>query len=404
MHSPWHTRYMGPFLFGVILGLPAARAYFPVIPAVVAYFPVLVLVAMMIVKMGIWPLHRLRLEVGVQVVLVCVLLSWLALSSSWTLSYSQYEVDLRYLLFAGIITVTAGATLSFGDLDRLIKVICTIGLIVGLGVVAEFAVLGSLQTSGTKISEIYLTIANLVGVAATGASIRFVASPGAARGWGFLALALMLELSLSLARGALLSSILILVVGVVTIPLLKIICSRGLRVWSFGVFKMSAVVILIVGALGMGMQVERTRVRLVRMFSGHELAEGGRGEIWRVSLDNIREAPIAGYGLGSNGLLSRGFDGGYPHNLFMQVWLDGGWLAVILLVAILGLPIFVAVQRVVQGERNTGTDILFSLLAMFVFEILEFSKSGNFYAARILLVLSVAVVIAATAPMRSSSQ
>ena len=144
----------------------------------------------------------------------------------------------------------------------------------------------------------------------------------------------------------------------------------------------------------MALQVGRTKARLLRMLSGNELEEGGRGAMWREALGYIQDSPFLGYGLSSNGLLVSGTEVAHPHNMFLQVWLDGGALAVITLLLILMVPVF-SFLRNLGGAGRINEALLFPFVGMFFFLFLEYSKSGNFYTARGLFIFALCVVFLA---------
>lgn len=382
-----------PLLFVAILAFPVVRAFFPAIPPWGMFLPLAGLVLIAGLELSARPISFIPRDMLIYLGLVFSFLVWLAVTSIWTISPDQYLDDLRYLGLLGLLTFCSASLLHVDNLDRFLLLLCLTGFVGGLLVVGEFILLGSLQVTDTSISSIYLTVANLIGVAATGASVRFLVLEKFHWGWGVLALALLLELSLSLARGALLATVLIVGAMAILMPALHMVRRQGVGTWIQGSFKLAAVFLLIAGTFTMGMQVERTRTRFLRLFTGEELESGGRGQIWDQALMSLNDNPFWGSGLGSNGILSRGYDEGYPHNLFLQVWLDGGWPALVLLAGIIGCPLLIAARMTREDRSLEKMKLLLPFLAMFIFQIFEYGKSGNFYAARPFFVFSIAVVI-----------
>ncbi len=76
----------------------------------------------------------------------------------------------------------------------------------------------------------------------------------------------------------------------------------------------------------------------------------------------------------------------YPHNLFLQVWMDGGFVAVLMLGALMLGPMILFVKRF---KANVDDPVYLSLFAVLILLVLEFSKSYDFYAAISLVVVSV---------------
>jgi len=381
-------------MLALIFFLPSIRAYVLFIPRAVYFGPLLVLVALALLKM--WRTPRLAISpiLVLYVTLVAFFCIWLMVSSFWTISSSQYQIDLVLLGTILVLVVSCAVLLDNQSIEIFFRLVCLIGAIVGLAVIGEFLILGSFNAGGTHLYDVYLTIAHLLGLAATGASIRYLASEKNSWGWGVIAGILFLELALSLARGALLSTLLIFLVFSVGILVYQLWRNPGFGNWASGITKFGTTFLLGLGTITMALQVERTRSRLLRMFSGTELEEGGRGSIWREALGNIQDSPWLGFGLSSSGPLSMGMESDYPHNLFLQVWLDGGLLALVLLTIILAVPIL-SVARVIMKPDFDREPLLFPLVGMYCFLFLEYSKSGNFYTGRGIFLFGLCMIMLA---------
>jgi len=147
------------------------------------------------------------------------------------------------------------------------------------------------------------------------------------------------------------------------------------------------------------MAVERTARRLERLISGEGASSvEERLSLWRTSWENIQDAPIWGHGLGSNGIMSGATEAFYPHNFFLQVWLDGGIVAALLTAFVIGLPI---VMFFVNKKRMGSIDL--SFLAIYIFMLLEHSKSYNLYTAR-MLVISYVITICSLSRNQSEGE
>jgi O-antigen ligase len=142
------------------------------------------------------------------------------------------------------------------------------------------------------------------------------------------------------------------------------------------------------------LRVERTQSRLIRMVDVvRELEAGGRGELMANAWHHIREKPLIGYGLGSHGLKSGSREDTHPHNMFLQIWLDAGIVAVISLAIIIVWPLMKAIFVLWSNPPN---HILLSIAGIYSFLVLEHSKSGDFYLGRDLFLIALLLLVAIT--------
>jgi O-antigen ligase len=148
------------------------------------------------------------------------------------------------------------------------------------------------------------------------------------------------------------------------------------------------------------LRVERTHARLMRMVDVvRELEEGGRGSLMTNAWHHIREKPLIGYGLGSHGLKSGSREDTHPHNMFLQIWLDAGIAAVILLAIIIVWPLMKAISVL---RSNPPDHILLSVTGIYVFLVLQYSKSGDFYLSRELFLIGLLLLVTFTARVPDS--
>ena len=126
----------------------------------------------------------------------------------------------------------------------------------------------------------------------------------------------------------------------------------------------------------------RTLSRLQRLFFGDEIQAGGRGEIWAQSLNKILQAPVLGHGLGEASVANI-----YPHNLFLQVGIDGGITGIILLMIVVSIPLAIFYKAWAQSIIIRDP-LPAAFLAAYLWALLEGSKSGDFYKARPLFIIA----------------
>lgn len=337
--------------------------------------------------------------VGVYLSFCCLLFAWLMVTALWTRSPEQYRTDLMLVLGLTGISVVVASVLSLRAVDAFTVAACVIGGLVSLYVMSTYQVSAALRAYAFQLEEFYLVTATPIGVAAVGSSLRAFTDARHRRWWAALALVSLAGLALSLARGALLSAVFIIVVTGILLLLIR----RGDRSSFTALVRSSlgrmAGALVILGASAttfyLALQVERTANRMTRFFSGSELQAGGRGALWETAMESIAAAPFLGYGLGSNGLMSGTSDSLYPHNMILQVWLDGGVIGLVLLLAVLTLPFFIML-------RDWRWDAAWQrrcvpLVGMYLFLALEFAKSSNFYGARILFLTGIMAVWALSA-------
>lgn len=126
----------------------------------------------------------------------------------------------------------------------------------------------------------------------------------------------------------------------------------------------------------------RTVGRLQRLFFGDELESGGRGKLWSDAINKVAEAPLFGHGLGEASVANI-----YPHNLFLQVGIDGGLLGIILLTVVIAVPLVIFYEA--WSHKVFDNEALpVALLVAYLWALLEYSKSGDFYRARDLFMLA----------------
>jgi O-antigen ligase len=272
---------------------------------------------------------------------------------------------------------------SYESARRLLTYSCAASAILGLYIISGYLTAGG-DGYGGVLRENYLVLATAVGIGAVGATLHFVALKGARGLWGVAALLLLLALALSLARGALLSSIFVILLFTVVALMLQPATGPSSRRWRGGMMRFGLVAAVLSLSVFLAFRVDFFRDKLEELLAGEI---GPRRDVWKTALTNLEGAGLFGHGLGSSGLLSERVASGYPHNLFLQVWLDGGLVAMLLMLVIALLPFALVVLRL---WRRRLTDLIWlPPLGIYLFVLLEYSKSFDFYTARALLIFGV---------------
>lgn len=317
-----------------------------------------------------------------------LLFAWLLLSIFWTASNGQYAEDALLVVGLAVLVASIPFIVRENTLKAAVWTLGATGCAVGVYVIYGYTAVESLEGYDVLFEDFYLTMAQSIG-AATVALTVYMLFAEERRWWQFLAVTfLFVSLALSLARGALLFALFVVVIAVFYAlfrpPLSR--SSIGTYLKSIGGRMAGTGVVVGIGAVifVVALTVERTARRLMLLLSGGGSSVGVRLQLWRESWDSIGEAPILGYGLGSNGVMAGATEATYPHNFLLQVWLDGGIIALLLTVFIFILPLL----AFLRSDETAGGATL-SVLGVYVFMILEYSKSYNFYTSRLLFIFCI---------------
>jgi O-antigen ligase len=321
-------------------------------------------------------------------------IGWLLLSTLWKIRGIGSQQEFILLIVMLGVGLAVLLSLSWRAVQRLVPALYVIGFSVAVFVLVRYAQAGSLRGYGNVLGDQYLVVARILGLGTVAASLRLLTSEKRPMYLWIIALTTLVALAMSLARGALLSTLGILLLVGLFLSIRMETRRENIWVWLWSRMKKVAlgagVFVLIGGLVAVALQVERTARRLRRMFYGNELGAGGRGALWFTSLENITQAPILGYGLGSSGVMAGAYEGYYPHNLLLQAWLDGGVVAFLLLFSLVLFPFLFSFWHLFAGRLQSNSWI--PSLGLFLFLVLEYSKSINFYSGRLLLVMSIVAV------------
>lgn len=311
---------------------------------------------------------------------------WLLTSFFWTISSIQWREDFVLLLGLLFLLVLVSYTLNYYAVELFKNY-----MVISCGIVGILIIYFTIYSTGrifgirgynTLVNEFYLSAGDAVAAGFIISAVNFFLRSSRRFFWACSSIFFMLALSISLSRGALIFSILlvlflIFLVAKINLKNVKIIKKYFLRYLFF-------ILPIIVGLIYLALNVERTQSRLIRILSvREEIEQGGRGLLWDNAWEGISHSPILGYGLGSNGLISGGNEEVYPHNMFLQVWLDGGIVAFILSILFLTFPIFLYFKNIRKTKYDANC---VELLLLYIYFCLIYSKSGNFYTARSLVI------------------
>lgn len=375
-------------LLKVTLGLPT-----------VAYVaPLGVLMASAALRLGWEDGVRLPPLVATYAVLAVTLFGWLLATVLWTRSIGQHVEDAVLVTALLLLLVFLPLVLSAAVLRVLLYSTVAGGVLASIYVTYTYLQAGSLTGHRVAILDYYLVISSIIGAGAVGAALQGLVAARRRAWWGLLALVMLGGVALSLARGALVSSIGIMVMGTGIVVVRARPDGTSMGAWLRTTLWRAGLVLGVLGAVGtalyLALSVERTYVRLMRWVQGQSLFDS-RSSYWTHAWDSITAQPLLGYGLGSNGLLSGTSDSLYPHNHLLQVWLDGGIVAAALLATLLVLPFAVYAWHLHRADLRA-----LPFLGIYLFLILEYAKSANFYSGRTFIVFGLAATWAVSAACR----
>lgn len=385
---------------GVLVGIPLAGGLTGVGP-LLYLIPLVGMVAALVLALA----QRRRLVIPRVVVVyggtLSLFIVWMGVSDIWTIPGLTTTDELR--LLAGLLAISFASLWALDEqsVDMVVLSVIVTSLLVAGYVFDAYLSVGSLSGYGI-ISDFYLVIAQAVGVGAVLSLVCSMTLVGKGRAFAVAAAATLIPaLALSLARGALLFVVLITILAVGFWNWQRTQAYNSFRRWLHGQFARLALLSTAFGvagiAIGGAFQVDRTRSRLERLFSGREFTESTRPRMWREAWESINEAPLLGHGLGSSGLMSGTAEQFYPHNWVLQVWVDGGLVGLALCIAAVATPLLYAWKQAGKwGEASLRRSL--PVAAAYLFLLLEYSKSSDFYSARLLFVMGSVLIYAARLP------
>lgn len=317
---------------------------------------------------------------------IVLLFVYLILSSFWNVNgvpVNQEIIKILFLLFIAFsVLITFNKQSTYYFLMWMIAFATMVTIMLFKNYITTRSLRGYLDIS-------YLTTSQLIGMGAIASYSMLLFSPKyKGKGAMFLSFFLFIGLAASLARGALVSGIGL--ASLMTIYYFKENKSKSysLSQWfknkSFRILSFFFIGSIVLAAF----QVERTARRLLLLLGG---TLGGRETLWTNSILGFLEEPLIGYGLGNSGIISSAQINYYPHNLFLQVLIDGGIVAAAILFIICLYPI-IRSYTFLKNNHYTS-NLIIPILAMYSFLFFEYFKSSSFYEARVFIAIALVLVI-----------
>jgi len=357
-------------------------------PVYLLIFPSFLLIAAGLLKIFADGTKVFKVNTVTYYYFICLLFLYLFMSTFWNINQVSVTTEAAKILFLIIIATSVILTFNIRSSHYFLKWIIFFATITTFLLISNYVRAGNLR--GYLDIAGYLTRSQLIGLGALSSYSLFLYFPDIRRKtYGFLTFLLFTGLAISLARGALVVGVFLAILLTAYYFKINSKKSYSLTEWfknkSFRILAGGFIVFVIFAAT----QIERTARRLQLLLTGDI---GAREDLWMSAIIGSLEYPIFGYGLGNSGIIVSGDPTYYPHNLFLQLLLDGGLIAFMLLFAICMYPIAKTYQLYERGVLGNQY-IWIPILASFTFLLFEFSKSSNFYDARVFIALGLVLVI-----------
>lgn len=331
--------------------------------------------------------------------LIIVLFVYLIISASWNVNNVPVQQDILKILFLLFIALSVIISFNKESAYHFLKWIIIFAVFVTAMLFYQYLTTRSLRG---YLDIGYLAWSQLIGMGAiTSFSMLLFYPEYKGKKAAFITVFLYIGLAASLARGS-------LIVGVGLAVLMTLYYFKTNRKKSYSLtewFKNKSLRILGFFSIGFvilaASQIERTAARFLDLLGG---SLGGRENLWGNSIIGFLEAPLIGYGLGNSGMISVGRPDYYPHNLFLQVLVDGGIFPAILLIIICIYPVIRTYSFF--KKYHLKSRLWIPVLSMYVFLFAEYFKSSNFYESRVFIAVAILLVIVTekTIEKRTSSK
>ena len=383
-----HFDQLNGFAFAMLLAMPVIRHDIIALPAPAVILPALILLLTAGIRLFNYGTVKFSINSIGYLYFVLLLFLYLLLSGFWHSFGLSLTQDIVKIIFIVFVSTAVILTFNLRAAEHFINWVIFFSVIATILLISYYVQAASLR--GYGIGN-YLTRAQLIGVGALACYSKLLFNPANHRKlYLFLTVLLFLGLALSLARAAFLTGVVLAIT--VTLFYFHTHKTRSYSLTEWFVNKSTRIVgfVFIGLVIFAALQVERTAARLRSLLGG---SLGARQDLWENSMTGFFEAPFIGYGLGSSGMVSAESATYYPHNLYLQVLIDGGIIAFLLLLSITIYPLIYSYRLYMNGYLTLKTYVWIPIITCYSFLLLEFAKSSNFYDARVFVALGVVSVI-----------
>ena len=318
---------------------------------------------------------------------IYLLFLFLFISVAWSYYPVEINEDRNKILFILILLPAILLSFNIRVLDYFFYWIVFYGIYVTCIYIYDYAMAANLRGWAVDTSA-YLVRSFLIGMAALISLSKLLFYNNVNKKlYGFITLFLYFGLAIALGRAALLGAVLL---GFVLI--IYYYRNNWPKSYSYiEYFKNKSSLILVMLLFGFVAfavtQIERTFSRLMRLFTGAEFRTH-RVQLWEDAFIGFFDAPIFGHGLSNSGAV---INFNYPHNLYLQIMVDGGLIALVLLIFISIYPLLLTYNA--YRKKLLSSKVLIPLISCYVFYLINFSLATNFYEGRILISLGLIIVL-----------
>ena len=380
-----HLDHFAGFSLALLVAFPMLRVTILPLPGIALVIPIIFLLTVGMLCLYRDGTKRLQWNVVIYIYMVFLLFLYLLISALWNVYDVNLNENIINILFIGALIFSVAIAFNKRSVDYFLHWMVVFAVFTTFTYIYHYINIGSFRGYGIPA---YLTRSLILGMGAIIAISKLLFFENVNNKlYASITVFLFFGLSISLGRAALLAS------SMISLILIAVYYRnnwpKSYSMTEYFKNKSSLIVVLsILGVLGIVVtQIERTFNRLIRLFTGREFTTQ-RVDLWKDSVIGFFDAPIFGHGLSSSGPI---IEFNYPHNMYLQVLVEGGIFAFILLIIISLYPIL---KTYLLNRRGLlSTYVWIPLISCYVFLIINFSLAINFYEGRVLVAMGLVMVI-----------
>lgn len=375
------------FSLALLAAFPVVRENLIPLPGQAMVIPLFFLYVSGIIRLYVDGNKLFKWNVIIYTYSIYLMFLFLFLSVIWSYYPVQINADLQNIFFILVMLPAILFSFNIRVLDYFFSWIVLYGIYVTIIYIQDYIRAANLRGWSLDASA-YLVRSFLIGMGALIALSKLLFYPNVNKKlYAFITLFLYFGLAIALGRAALLGAI---VIGFVLV--FYYYRNNWLKSYSYiEYFKNKSsliIVMLFFGFVAFAVtQIERTFSRLMRLFTGAEFRTG-RVQLWKDAFWGYFDAPLFGHGLSNSGAV---INFNYPHNLYLQIMVDGGLIALILLLFITLYPLVLAYNA--YRKKLLKSLVWIPLISCYVFYLINFLLAMNFYEGRILLAFGLIIVL-----------
>ena len=319
--------------------------------------------------------------------LVSLLYTWLIITATYSAEPSLYQDNLLLAIAQPLLILIAIQILLIESTKYFVCVIKWIAVLTAIRLLYSVVEAGSLWSYGNEYALSYITTGTTMALGLLIYVGQYLALGRFSKKNAICVLILLFGISISLARAPVVLTAMTLFLVMPLVVFAKFDLSKAMAKF----IKFCTITLACgAGVLIIGLNNARFSSRFQRLLNlGEELESGGRGNLWIKGWTAIESSPIIGHGIGTSGTLSGGGASGYPHNIILEAWIEGGLIALFLVLSVLIFPILVALKnprRLITDSHAIG------LLMCVIYLSLEYMKSESLYTIQLLLICSIVFI------------